>query len=277
GLVAGTYSVTVSDVNSCTATGSYTVTQPVVLLANVSGTNETCNETNNGTAASAPTGGTSPYTYIWNNDATSSSLTGLVAGTYSVTVTDANGCTATGSYTVTQPELLIVSATSTAVSCTVGQGTSNNGTITITASGGSGALQYSIDNGVSFFATNVFTALTAGTYQIVVMDANNCQTTDTEIVTSPPAIVAGTCEQSNDGCQVNVGEIKVSASGGTGTLNVTWSGTPVAPFGGPVTGTPPGTAQAIPVEGFIIYSGLSGNTTYKFKVTDGNGCMIGEN
>jgi hypothetical protein len=143
---------------------------------------------------------------------------------------------------------------------------------TITSGGGAG------DNTVT-----VSWNMTSGVKTVSVYHTNNGCDSPVFVynVTVNPTPVAGTCDVSNDACQVNAGEIKVAASGGTGTLNVTWAGYPQAPFAGPVTGTPAGTAQPIPTvgptAGYIIYSGLSGNTQYKFKVTDANGCFVGEN
>jgi len=143
---------------------------------------------------------------------------------------------------------------------------------TIAAGGGTG------DNTVT-----VSWNITSGAKTVSVYHTNNGCDSPVFVynVIVNPSPIAGTCDVSNDACQVNAGEIKVAASGGTGTLNVTWVGYPQAPFAGPVTGTPAGTAQPIPTvgptAGYIIYSGLSGNTQYKFKVTDANGCFVGEN
>ncbi|NDC07665.1 MAG: hypothetical protein EBZ86_10195, partial [Synechococcaceae bacterium WB9_2_069] len=93
-----------------------------------SSTNVTCNGLNNGTATVTAAGGTASYTYLWNSGATTSSLTNLSPGNYSVTVTDANGCTANANVTITQPTLLTASASSTNVTCNG----LNNGTATVT-------------------------------------------------------------------------------------------------------------------------------------------------
>jgi hypothetical protein len=155
------------------------------------------------------------------------------------------------------------------------QGTVNDGEITVTASGGTqGApdpYMYSIDNGSNYQTSNIFTGLTAGTYTITVKDDNNCTTTTAAVtLVAPPAIVAGTCTQVDDECQVNGGSITVDASGGTGTLNVTWMATANSPFTGTPGGSPAGNVNTpVPAN----YTGLSGNSTYNFKVTDANGCM----
>ncbi|MBL0051106.1 MAG: SprB repeat-containing protein [Bacteroidetes bacterium] len=113
GLSAGTYTATVTDSKGCTAKCSYTVTEPSYVVATCSGTNVNCYGGNNGSASVTASGGTPSYTYMWSNGKTTSSNSNLSAGTYTATVTDANGCTATCSYTVTQPTLLVATCSGT--------------------------------------------------------------------------------------------------------------------------------------------------------------------
>ena len=102
GLTAGTYTVTVTDANSCQTTQSFTITQPPALVASaVVNNNVSCNGSADGSATASATGGASSYTYLWSNGAVTETTTGLEAGTYSVTVTDANGCTDVASVTIT--------------------------------------------------------------------------------------------------------------------------------------------------------------------------------
>ena len=109
GLPAGTYSVTVTDNNGCTAIASTTVTEPTVLAAStIVDSNVSCNGNTNGGAMASAMGGTAPYTYSWSNGATTASIAGVPAGTYTVTVTDNNGCTANESVTITEPAALSV-------------------------------------------------------------------------------------------------------------------------------------------------------------------------
>jgi hypothetical protein len=96
-LAAGIYTITITDNNGCTGTASSTVTQPAQLTVTVTTTDETGVGANNGTATATPAGGTGAYTYLWSNGGTTSTISNLAPGTYSVTVTDANGCTAQGS------------------------------------------------------------------------------------------------------------------------------------------------------------------------------------
>src|SRR5678815_719700 len=102
------YTVTVTDNNGATASASATVGQPVVLSANCSHIDVTINGGSNGSASVVAGGGTTPYTYLWNNGATTASITGLTTGTYSVTVTDAHGCQSSCTTTVGQPGSLSI-------------------------------------------------------------------------------------------------------------------------------------------------------------------------
>jgi hypothetical protein len=100
-VAAGNWNFTVADANGCTVTSnSITVTEPSKVQGSVSVTGATCGNSD-GTASVSASGGTGSYSYLWSNGATTSSLSGLVAGTYSVTITDANGCTESASGTVT--------------------------------------------------------------------------------------------------------------------------------------------------------------------------------
>ncbi|MBL0053342.1 MAG: SprB repeat-containing protein [Bacteroidetes bacterium] len=121
GLITGTYTVTVTDANGCSTTCAYTVTQPTAALtATCSGTNVACFGASTGSASVVAADGTSGYTYVWSNSNTNpgTSITGLAAGTYTVTVTDANGCCATCSYTVAQPAAAVTATCSgTNVAC----------------------------------------------------------------------------------------------------------------------------------------------------------------
>ena len=142
GLSAGSYTVTITDANSCTKTQAVTITQPASALAvGTSKTDATTNGGTNGTATATPSGGTPGYTYSWNTSPiqTTAMATGLTAGTYTVTVTDANGCTATGSATVGQPAPapanLTISTGTAAAPTAIAAGTYNSITVTGTGFG----------------------------------------------------------------------------------------------------------------------------------------------
>ncbi|WP_431242797.1 hypothetical protein ACQ9BO_24165 [Flavobacterium sp. P21] len=250
GLVAGLYSVVITDNNSCTFTvNNIAITRPPVLNAIASTTSVSCNNGANGTATIAPSGGTSPYTYLWSNGAATQTITGLTAGTYSVTVTDANSCTKTvNNIVITQPAALTGTASATAVSCFGGA----NGTATVTASGGTPAYTYSWapSGGTSATASG----LVAGTYSVTITDANSCSTTINNIVVGSPAsaLTATAGAQTDVLCNGGAtGSATVSVSGGTPAYTYSW-----APSGGTAT----------------TASGLTAGT-YTVTVTDANGCQ----
>jgi hypothetical protein len=165
GLVAGTYSVTVTDANNCTTTNSATITQPSSAVSSTkTQVNVLCFGNATGSIDLSVVGGTSGYTYSWtassggsvpSGQANSQDLTGLVAGTYSVTVTDANGCTTSNSATITQPSAALSSSkTQVNISCF---GLSD-GSIDLSVSGGTTGYTYawtaSSGGGVYSFGTS---------------------------------------------------------------------------------------------------------------------------
>lgn len=216
GLVAGTYTITVTDINNCIASSAITITQPSQLFVAPSTTNVSCNGGNNGTATANATGGTSPYTYLWSNNATSASLSGLTAGTYSVTITDSKSCTANASVIITEPSSFSASiATSTNVSCNGG----SNGSASVTAGGGTGPYSYLWSGGQT---TPSISNLDAGAVTVTVTDNNGCTANATTTITEPTAITL-TATATNAACGQSNGSASVSASGGTGSLSFLWS------------------------------------------------------
>jgi|GEM_PF-1305914 len=260
GLAAGTYNVTVTDNKGCTATTSAIVTEPVVMVITPSVTNVTCNGGSTGAISIGVTGGTGTKTYAWNDGNTSQNRTGLIAGTYSVTVTDANGCTkASGSIVLNPPTIISASAGASAISCNGG-----TSTITVTASGGTGTLTYSL-NGVDYQAGNTFTgiAASASPYVITVKDANLCTVT-TNVTVSQPAALSLSTSVTNPTCPVgnptndSNGSINLTVNGGTAAFNYSWtaSGTGVVPSG-----------HANDQNLTTLKAGI-----YSVTVTDANGC-----
>lgn len=219
GLTAGTYNVTVTDANSCTASLSATITQPAAALsATAVPTAVSCFGDNNGQIVLTPTGGTAPYTYLWSNGATTQNITGLSAGTYSVTITDAKSCTYTlSSITVTQPAAALSPAgTQTNILCNGG----NNGAIDLTVTGGTSGYTYAWSNGAT---TEDLTGLTAGTYSVVVTDANGCIASASFTITEPPVLTASALATAASCYGSATGSVTLTVSGGTGTLTYLWS------------------------------------------------------
>ncbi|MBL0054306.1 MAG: SprB repeat-containing protein [Bacteroidetes bacterium] len=215
-IAAGTYTATVTDAKGCTATCAYTVTQPTQLVATCAGTNVNCFGGNNGSATVTATGGTAPYTYLWSNGKTTAANNNIAAGTYTATVTDAKGCTATCAYTVTQPTQLVATCAGTNVNCFGG----NNGSATVTATGGTAPYTYLWSNGKTTAANN---NIAAGTYTATVTDAKGCTATCAYTVTQPTQLVA-TCAGTNVNCfGGNNGSATVTATGGTAPYTYLWS------------------------------------------------------
>ena len=165
--VAGLYEIVATDTKGCTAPGSATITQPAALVASNTKVDVKCNGALTGSIDLSVVGGVPPYTYAWSNGATTQDVSGLAAGAYSVTVTDANQCTATSSATITQPEKLVLTAAATEDTICKGK----QGEITFSAIGGTGAITITV-NGNNATSPLV---IGAGTYTIVAKDENGCE------------------------------------------------------------------------------------------------------
>lgn len=243
GLTAGTYSVTVTN-NLFVESASITVSAPAPVLVGVN-SNDSAQGQATGNATATPTGGIAPYTYLWSSGSTWQSATGLAAGTYTVTVTDANGCTATGSATIGEYtpglELLV---TGTDVSCNGGA----DGTALAQAFGGTGNYTYLWSNGAT---TAAVSGLTAGTY-FVTVTAGSEATPGVVVINEPTAVsLTGTVTDASSGAN---GSVTVSAFGGTAPYTYLWSG------GNQTTSN---------------ISNLAAGA-YTCTVTDANGCTVSE-
>jgi hypothetical protein len=241
-LAAGTYSVSITDNNGCTQTASATVTEPTQLTATATPVNVACNSGTNGAVNLTVNGGISPYTFAWSNSATTQNISGLAAGTYSVSITDNNGCTQTASATVTEPTLLTATATPVNVSCNGG----TNGGVNLAVSGGTAPYVYFwITGGTTQNLTNV----PAGVYSVFVTDINGCQQSASATVTEPAALSASTTT-TDAACNGGVdGGVNLNVNGGTSPYTFAWSNS--------------ATTQNI--------SSLAAGT-YSVTITDNNGC-----
>lgn len=244
GLAAGSYSATVTDANGCTATTVANVSNTGVPQANISPvTNVSCNGGSDGAATVNVTVGTAPYTYVWNpGGQTTSAVSGLSAGNYQVTVTDAGGCIVIVTTTVTAPTALTATATATNSNCAGSPGTGY-----VTASGGTPGYSYSWSPGGQ--TSSIATGLNSGSYSVTVTDLNGCTIVQSITVTQPTAFSASVSVVGTN-CGTSIGSASVSASGGTGTLTYSWS---------------PG-GQTVP-----SISNLAAGT-YSCTITDANGC-----
>ena len=211
GLCAGDYGVTVTDNNNCIVTGTWTITGPDALLANATATDETTEGANDGTATASPTGGTPPYTYLWNNDSTTQQITGLVPGAYTVTVTDDNNCEVSQTVTVGSGFCANPQGTATDVSCFG----ICDGSIDMEP----GWAFYGWSNGSS---NGDLDSLCPGVYSVTVSDDDGCTGVATFTISeSAPllALVSGTDETKAG----NDGTAWVIPAGGTAPYTYEWS------------------------------------------------------
>jgi gliding motility-associated-like protein len=220
-LVAGPYTVTVRDALPSTFNMAITITQPAApLTVATTQTNVLCNGAKTGTATATPAGGTSPYTYSWNTTPvqTAATATGLDGGSYTVIVTDANGCTQNASVTISQPAALSVTTTQTNVLCN-GQ---SNGTATAVPAGGTGPYSYSW-NTLPVQTTATATGLAAGSYTVTVTDANGCTTPGNVTITQPAALSLDLVPSPASCPNEANGSVTLTITGGTGPFGILWA------------------------------------------------------
>ena len=218
---AGTYTVTVSDAASCSTTTSVTLNLPGSVSLSITATDVTCNGGNNGSATVVATNGVPPYTYAWapsgGNAATANSL---VAGTYTVTVSDVNSCTQSTQITIAEPTLLTAAIVPTNIACN-----GNDGALDVTANGGTPAYSYAWNGGLG--STQDPQNATTGTYIVTVTDANSCSITATATITEPAALTANIAA-TNVSCNgADDADIDLTVSGGTTPYSYSW--TPALP------------------------------------------------
>jgi large repetitive protein len=215
-VASGTYSITITDAVGCTRVDQVFVpTQaPVGVIAEM--TNARCFGTASGTGKALASGGVSPFTYLWSNGSADPIQQILPAGTYTVTVTDANGCSASATGTVTQPEAL----TTTVVSITPACG--NNGGATVQPTGGTPPYNI-VWNGGQYTGTTI-SNVPAGTYYVCTFDANNCQLDIIVEIPGSPGLQVGIATEKADCPGVNNGEATAFVTaGGSGSYNYAWS------------------------------------------------------
>lgn len=248
GLTAGTYNIVTQDAMGCQVTGTATVNQPTQLAATYTPTNALCNAACDGQIVVNASGGTAPYLYSPDNGLNyyvSSTLTGLCAGNIDLEVKDNKGCFITAVQAIGQPTAVTLTVTPTDETCAA-----SNGQIAITGAGGTGAYQYSIDNGTTYSATSTYTGLNAGVYTVHIHDANNCDANTTVSISNQASpVIIGAAVQNvscNAACD---GQLQVTVSGGTGAISYSI-----------------GTPQAAS----LITNICAGN--YTLTITDQNGC-----
>lgn len=243
GLAAGDYQVTVTDSENCTASAAITITQPSALIVNASATAQTAANTNDGSATANPSGGVSGYTYAWSNGENAQTITGLAPGEYTVTITDANGCTESQSATV-NPFNCTLSAdlTSTNVNCFG----ANDGTATVSILGGNEPATFEWSNGAT---TPSVENLAPGTYSVEITDNTNCVVLINLTITEPSAMESNASVSAETGAGASDGTATANPSGGTPNYTYAWSNGETSQT---ITNLAPG--------------------AYTVTVTDANGC-----
>jgi gliding motility-associated-like protein len=280
-LKAGTYKVTITDANGCVkVTPEKTLTQPTAglsiseVVSVHNGFSITCNGANDGSIDLTVAGGAVNYTYAWTTtdgsglDAAVADQTGLGPGTYKVVVTDNNLCTIEKTYTLTEPSALAITETVSGhngfeITCNG----ANDGSIDITASGGTSVYTYSwttADGSGLEAAVADQTGLGPGTYKVEITDSNNCKIDKTYTITEPGALSLSQSSSDFNGfdasCSGGVdATIDLTITGGAPTYSYAWT-------------TADGSGLDATAED---QSGLSAGT-YDVTVTDLNGCQISD-
>jgi gliding motility-associated-like protein len=242
------YTVLVTDVNGCGALFSTTIRNPDSLILALNVTDLTCANNNTGAVSVSVTGGVAPYQYLWNDFTTDSAQAGVSAGTYTVVVTDSDGCHHNQSATVTQPAPIAVSSIVQDPTCSY----SSNGEVTLSVQGGHSPYTYSWNTAPVQTADSA-TGLGAGTYIGIVTDSGGCTQADTFNLTAPPALAVNTAVVNPTCYGGDNGLISLDVTGGSEPYSYNWSTTP---------------AQSGNVAN-ILAAG-----TYYVTITDVKGCIL---
>lgn len=243
----GTFTVIGTDINGCSGSSEEVVVGPDAIVVNAMATAVACTDDSNGMVSWAPVGGVGNFTVMVSDSTlTGTSYNGLSAGTYTVLVSDGNGCSTSEMVEVMNAVPVVATATSTSVTCSG----SEDGVVSIDATGGTGAFQYS-DNGNDFLATNEFDDLVADDYTFYAQDENGCiAEADVEVMSPDPIVIGGFPSEGED---TGNAVIDISVTGGTPDYSYEWTGPGVD-----------GTTTA-------DLEGLSSGT-YTVEVTDAAGC-----
>ena len=244
-LNAGTFSVVATDNNGCELYASATIEGEGISVGSVSVSDEICGNAS-GSIDIAFSGGVNPYSFAWSNGAITEDISGLTAGTYSLTLTGAGGCSYSDSYTVGNSTSGLAITSTTAIDENCGDG---NGVINVSTTGGFLPLLYNWDNGAM---TEDLTGLSAGTYMLTIEDANGCTVgTSGTVVNNAAGFSASINTVNDETCGDTTGAIDIDVTGGSLPYSFVWNS-------GQITEDISGIAAG----------------TYEITVTDNNACGI---
>lgn len=240
GLAAGTYTLNITDGNGCIASTSVTISEPTALTASTNEVDVLCNGDDNGAATLTVGGGTPGYSFSWSTGATSPSINGLMAGSYTCDITDANGCMISASATITEPAAITATANATDVTCFGDE----DGSVSLSdLGGGTAPFSYSWDNGET---TQDITGVGGGTYTVTIVDGNGCSfMVSADVIEASQALVVTVTEDNANGTAM------ANPVGGVMPYSYSWNTSP-AQTTQTATGLAPG--------------------NYVVTVTDANGC-----
>jgi hypothetical protein len=245
-LAAGSYAVTITDGLGCALNKFVSVPLGTNLAAFGSVAPVQCSGSGLGSASVAVSGGVPPFGYLWSTGATTPQIDGLPVGSYGVTVTDAQGCVASGTAIVQPANPPVATAVSTNVAC-LGTAT---GSVVVSVSGGLAPYAYLWNTGST---ASTLANLPAGTYSATITDASGCTTTVSAAVAQPATVLeASTTIQNASSCTAIDGQVIISASGGAAPYSFVWN-----------TGS---------TDQFISSVAVG---VYTVTITDANGCTIG--
>lgn len=245
-LLRGTYTVTVTDQKGCFLTENILLEAPERLSARVDTVqNLSCFGADNGTIQIQAIGGTAPYQYRWNTGATNKNISNLAPGSYSVTITDLNGCTFVQNYTITQPGPLSLMAIDSEVPVCVGD---TSGFIEVLATGGTGSFTYQWSDGASLARNE---NLGVGTYSVVAIDQNQCPSDSVEVTLNAVSNLDFSVSQTDATCDGRADGLLEIVPTGIFPFRYQWS-----------TGDTTANIQQL------------SSGTYELTLTDGAGCLM---
>jgi arylsulfatase A-like enzyme len=216
GLGAGTYTVTITDATGQTNTQTATITQPTMgIMATAMATNVVCNGNTSGSIQLNFTGNTAGYSFLWNDGHTTQNRTNLLAGTYSVTISDGNGCLTVVSKTITQPTAIIINGSATNATCG-----SNNGAISLNINGGTAPFSFLWNNGLTVQNPS---SLAAANYSVIVTDTNGCTSQFSTVVNTLGAPIASSVATSVKCFGEATGSILLNINYGTAPFSFLWN------------------------------------------------------